>query len=142
MRQLLFPEPPSARASIALLFLRLIAGIGIAMHGWGKIQNPFHWMDGAASPAPAVFQALAALSEFGGGIALALGLLTPIAAAGVLSTMVVAAFTHMSKGDPFIGKGGSWELAAIYGSIAAVLGTIGPGAFSLDALIRARAAKN
>ena len=94
MKTLLFPAPPTVPASVALLLLRVVAGVGMAMHGWGKIQNPFHWMDGAASPAPGVFQALAALSEFGGGIALALGALTPIAAAGVLSTMAVAAFTR------------------------------------------------
>ena len=30
--------------SIALLILRLIAGIAFLYHGWGKIQTPFSWM--------------------------------------------------------------------------------------------------
>ena len=42
---------------------------------------------GPDAPVPGALQFLAFLSEFGGGIALLLGLLTPVAALGVLSTM-------------------------------------------------------
>jgi uncharacterized membrane protein YphA (DoxX/SURF4 family) len=59
-------------------------------------------------------------------------LLTPVAAFGVMCTMIVAAGTHIGKGDPFIGK---WELAATYACVAFVLILTGPGAFSVDALL-------
>lgn len=79
----------SARASAGLLALRLAAGLAFMYHGYGKIQNPFGWM-GPDAGIPGVFQALAALSEFGGGLAWMLGLLTPLASFGLACTMAVA----------------------------------------------------
>lgn len=122
------------RISIGLFFMRIVAGAGLMFHGWKKIQDPFGWM-GVESGAPAIFQALAAISEFCGGAALILGLLTPLAAFGIACTMIVAASKHIGKGDPFYGKGGSWELAAIYLSIAVLLLLVGAGKYSLDWLI-------
>jgi putative oxidoreductase len=121
------------RGSIAVLLLRLVAGVAFIFHGWGKIQNPFHWMDQAPNPPPGFLQALAAVAEFGGGIGLILGLLTPLCALGILSTMAYAVFTHVQKGDPFVGKGGpSYELAAVYLTLAIALLMLGPGPYSLD----------
>lgn len=122
---------------ISLLLIRVVAGLAFMLHGWGKIQNPFGWM-GPDAFAPGLFQALAALSEFGGGLALIAGLLTPIASLGIACTMAVAVYFHaVMRGDPFVVKGGgaSWELAAIYFAIAVLLIATGPGRFSLDRLI-------
>ncbi len=85
--------------------------------------------------APGVLQALAALSEFGGGLAWVFGLLTRLASLGVASTMVVAFSTHaFLRGDPFVSKTGgpSFELAAVYLCIALLLIALGPGRISLD----------
>ena len=41
---------PAHRGSIAVLLLRLVAGVAFLFHGWGKIQNPMHWMDKAPNP--------------------------------------------------------------------------------------------
>lgn len=128
------PNGPGLRESVGLLALRLVAGSAMAIHGSGKIVNPFGWAEGRF-PAPA--QAIAAVCEFFGGIALALGLLTPAAAVGVLLTMMVAASTHIRQGQPFVGKG-SWELAALHGAIAAMLALVGPGRLSLDHAIFAK----
>jgi len=136
LRSLLFPPPPSTRASVGLLILRAVAGGAMVSHGWGKIQDPLHWMDKAASPPPAVFQLLAAIAEFFGGMGLIVGALTVVASFGVLSTMVVAINTHLGKSDPF----GRWELALLYLTIAGLLIATGPGAFSIDALLQRRAA--
>lgn len=117
------------------LILRLVCGIAMAMHGWGKIQNPMAWA-GPESAIPGVFQLLAAISEFGGGIAWTLGLLTPLASLGIACTMAVAAYMHaVVFGDPFVnmtGQGGSYELASIFLSVALVLMVSGPGQLSLD----------
>lgn len=121
-------------ASFALLLLRLVAGVAFMMHGWGKIQHPFNWM-GPESAFPGALQGLAALSEFGGGLAWVLGLLTPLASLGLLCTMAVAASFHINNGDPFVPTGagqGAWELAAIYFAISLVFLAVGPGRFSLD----------
>ena len=137
----LFPTQP-VHTSVALLAMRVLTGVAFVVHGSSKIANPLHWMDGAASPAPAAFQALAAVAEYVGGGALIVGLATPLAAFGLACTMLVAVFTHASKGDGFIGKGGSWELAGVYLVIALVILTAGPGRFALDTLWVRRAAKS
>ena len=124
----------STFADVALLMLRVVAGVAFMLHGWGKIQNPFGWM-GPDAWAPGVFQALAALSEFGGGLALVLGLLTPLASLGIASTMAVAFYFHaIMRGDPFVAEGGgsSYELAVVYFCIAFLLIAMGPGRLSLD----------
>ena len=121
----------------ALLLLRVIAGAAFMFHGWMKIQNPFGWM-GPEGFAPAPFQALAAMSEFGGGLGWILGLLTPIASLGILCTMMVAMFTHLIlRGDPFVSATGgpAAELASVYFAIALLLIALGPGRYSLDRAI-------
>jgi putative oxidoreductase len=135
---ILFPGFPGGRAGLGLLVLRVIAGAGMAQHGWGKIRKPFEWM-GADSGVPAFLQALAAVSEFGGGIAIAIGLLTPIAAFGILCTMATATFgVHMRMGDPWVASAagqGSYELALLYLGVAALLVLAGPGSISLDRIL-------
>src|SRR5687767_250152 len=82
-----------ARVSAGLLVLRVVAGLAFMFHGYGKIQNPFGWM-GPNATIPGIFQALAAISEFGGGLAWILGLVTPLASFGLACTMTVAVWTH------------------------------------------------
>jgi len=111
-----------------------VAGVAMMMHGWGKIQNPFNWM-GPMSSTPGILQALAAISEFGGGAAWVLGLLTPLFSFGIACTMAVAAYTHaITRGDPFVAKmgGPSYELASLFFCIAIVLLFMGPGRLSVD----------
>jgi putative oxidoreductase len=128
----LFAVPDgSSRLAIGLFILRVVAGLAMATHGWGKIKNPMHWMDKAPNPPHAIFQLLAAVSEFFGGLAIAAGLLTPLAALGIACTMCVAIYTHVAKGDAFKG----YELAVLYlaASLALMIG--GPGKLSADALL-------
>ena len=114
-----------------------MAGAAFMLHGWGKIQNPFGWM-GPDGFAPPLFQGLAALSEFGGGLALILGLLTPAAAAGIACTMAVAfSFMTFALGAPFVSRSGgaASELPAIYLCTGLLLLALGPGRVSLDRLL-------
>lgn len=128
------PHRVSTRVSIGLLILRLVAGLAFIFHGYGKITNPFGWMP-AESGVPGILQALAAVSEFGGGIAWMLGILTPLASFGLACTMAVAVWMHaVVLRDPFVpqGPGSSYELASIYLCIAVLLLLSGPGRISLD----------
>ena len=118
--------------SWGLLAVRLVMGVAFILHGWGKIQAPFSWMPG--SSIPGIFLFLAALSEFGGGIALLLGFLTKLASVGLAFTMVVAVYFHaVVFGDPFVSKGGgSYELGLLYLAISIMFVMTGPGKLSLD----------
>ena len=128
------PLAQPTAASVALLLLRLVAGLAFVLHGWGKIQSPMSWMP-AEAPVPGFLQLLAAVAEFGGGIAWILGLLTPLASLGIAITMAVASAMHLfALGDPFVAmKGGSSaEPAMIYLVVALALMMVGPGRFSID----------
>jgi putative oxidoreductase len=132
----LFGNILGGRAALGLLLVRIISGAALMFHGWGKIQKPFSWM-GPEAPVPGILQSLAALSEFGGGLALVIGLLTPLAAFGIACTMAFAAFGyHMREGHPFVATSGgpSYELAAAYLGTALLMIFAGPGKYSLDAL--------
>lgn len=139
IQQRLQPPPQASFASLALLLFRLVMGIAFILHGFGKIQTPFSWMPAQAPIAiPPAFQFLAALSEFGGGIALVLGFLTPLASLGLGFTMAVAVFMHaVIFKDPFVNPtgGGSYEPALVYLVGALLFLVQGPGKFSLDAFI-------
>jgi len=130
---------PAGRLGLALLLLRLVWGAAFIFHGMGKMQAPFNWMGDAV---PGFLQFLAAFSEFGGGIAIMLGLLTPLAALGLFFTMSFAAFgVHIPAGDPFVASGpgqGSYEPALVYWVISLLFILVGPGAYSLDAKLWSR----
>ena len=124
------------RAALGLLILRVVAGAAMVMHGWPKMQNAMHWMDkpGQPSPLPGFLQAMAAFGEFGGGLGLMVGLLTPIACFGIACVMLGAIFT-VHRGDPWIAKGKSFEAASFYLLVATVVAIVGPGLYSLDAML-------
>ncbi len=137
LKRCLQPRSQPAFASTALLLLRLIVGAAFVLHGWGKIQHPLSWA-GPESTIPGVFQFLAALSEFGGGIVWILGLLTPLASLGIACTMAVAVHMHMIvRHDPFVNMTGgmSYEPALSYLGVAILILALGPGTFSLDAKV-------
>jgi len=130
----------TGRAAVGLLIVRLVFGLGLLLHGLQKIQSPggpFAWM-GPDATMPGLLQGLATLAEFGGGLALIFGVLTPLAAFGILCTMLVALLTvHLKMGHPFVGTPGkpSFETAAAYLAVALLMLSSGPGALSLDALL-------
>jgi putative oxidoreductase len=137
---MLYRDRLDAPASFAMLALRLVAGSAFVLHGSGKITNAFGWM-GPEAPVPGFLQALAALSEFGGGLAWIVGVLVPLASLGILCTMAVAMQFHIGRGDPFVaqGPGPAWEPAALYFAIALLLLLAGPGRLSIDRALFHRA---
>jgi putative oxidoreductase len=81
-----------------------------------------------------LFAAAAGLAELSGGLLLALGLFQPVAAALVISVMIVAAVTvHVGKGLFAMTDG--IELPMLYAAAAFALALTGPGVYSLDAAL-------
>lgn len=139
-RDLLFSRATtnSRAADLGLLILRVITGLALAWaHGMGKVPPSERFIGRVADmglPAPEVFAWLAATAEFGGGILLALGLLTRPAALLICGNMVIVALIAHA-GDPF----GDREKAVLFGAIALMYLLAGAGRFSVDALLRRRA---
>lgn len=117
---------------VVLLIVRIVTGYAFMLHGYDKILNPMGWMQG--SSIPGIFQALGAIAEFGGGIALILGVVSRLASLGLIFTMIVAVYVHaVMFGHPFVSKGGgSYEPATTYLLISLFLTVMGPGRFSID----------
>lgn len=127
---------------VGLLVLRL--GLGLLMAGHGA-QKIFRVFGGQGISGTAAFFAsrgfrpgepmavVAGVSLLGGGLLFTLGLATPLAGAAVLGTMLVAGSVHAAKG--LWAQRGGYELALVYGLLAAGLTFTGPGAHSLDAVL-------
>ena len=124
------PQPPST-ADAGLLILRV--GVGLAMafaHGLGKIPVSEGFVGATAAlgfPFPVLFAWAAALSEFLGGLLLAVGLVTRPAAFFLACTMATAFFVQHGA-DPF----GDKELAFVYLVASLALLAAGPGRYSVD----------
>ncbi|MBI4055230.1 MAG: DoxX family protein [Elusimicrobia bacterium] len=125
---------------VGILWLRLWVGLALMSHGYGKIFGG--GMEGFAQfavaqklgfPLPSFFAWMAALSEFLGGLLLAVGLGTRVAAAFVFINMSVAFFIYHAA-DPFRVK----ELAFLYWAVAGGLILVGPHRHSLDCRILRR----
>jgi putative oxidoreductase len=128
--------------NIGLLILRLFVGLALSAHGAQKL---FGWWGGPGVGGfrqhltrmrfrPASLWVAGAIgSEIGGGLLLALGLLSPFGSVGVGAAMLMAIVSvHWGKG--FFGQGGGVEIPLLYLVPAAVLGITGPGSYSLDSL--------
>ncbi|MFD7785024.1 DoxX family protein [Streptomyces nojiriensis] len=125
-----------------ILILRLLVGLLVAAHGVQKISRHLggHGLDGGAREFRAdgfrggVLTALAAGGgQIGSGLLLAAGLLTPLAATGVIGVMTVALTVKWHGGLWVQNDGYEYPLVLIV--TAAALAATGPGAFSLDAAI-------
>lgn len=124
--------------SWGLLVLRVVTGITVAAHGWnkffggGRIPGTARWFSSMGMrPNGKVHAITAASTELFGGLLFALGLLTPLAAAGIVGLMVVAAWTVHRPNGFFIVRDG-WEYNFVLATIAIALATTSPGKHSLD----------
>ncbi len=120
-------------AGVALL--RIFSGVAMALgHGLSKVPPGEGLIERTAQmgfPAPSLFAWAAALSEFGGGILLALGLFTRISAAFIAFTMLVA-FAGVHISDPFAAQ----EKSLLYLFIGIAFLLTGSGDWSLDSFFR------
>ena len=146
---------------LGLLLLRIASGVILVAHGYpklfggpGKQPHPLlastmgpnypaaversgpgfvAGLERMGVPYPQVAAKASGLTEFGGGLALAAGLLTrPVALATAVNMGVAVYKAHWKNG--FYGQGG-FEFPLLLGTSALALGLIGPGAISIDAIL-------
>ena len=148
---LIVPPSPDGLAAGGLLVLRLFTGLVFIRHGWPKLTNLGVWAGAMKTPVWLCF--LSAFSMWAGGIALIIGVLTPLASAVIAVSMLYAMVLEISNGFPFVapdpfqipdgdyagpmgvGEPPSWEKAAMYVVMCLVLITAGGGPYSLDLIV-------
>lgn len=124
----------------ALLLLRVVAGTAMAAHGWnkffggGRIPGTARWFDSIGMRPGRAHATLAATTEVGAGVFLAVGALTSLAGAAFVSLMLVAAITVHRRSGFFV-NGNGWEYNLILATIGVVLAVTGPGRWSIDAAL-------
>jgi len=124
-----------------LLVARVALGLLMAAHGAQKLFGWFGgygldgtggFFEGLGFKPGRFFAGAAGASEVASGLLLAVGLFTPLAAAVMLSVMIVAAVSvHLPHG--LFATTNGIEVPLLYGIGAVALALTGPGAYSMDA---------
>lgn len=123
--------------NLAMLIIRVVAGLTMAAHGYGKfftggrIAGTAGWFDSMGMRPGRVHALLAASGEVAAGLALALGLFTSFACLGFVGLMTVAAVTVHAKNGFFILKEGV-EYVLMLAVVAVTIAMLGPGEWSID----------
>lgn len=136
--------PSAVRINAALALLRVTVGAVFAAHGAQKLfvygfAGVTGAFEGMGVPMAGIIGPAVALLEFFGGLALIAGLFTRITALGLGLTMVGAiSLVHLPAGF-FLPNGAEFVLT-LFGA-AAALALVGPGGYSVDALLARRRAR-
>ncbi|MFG2135237.1 DoxX family protein [Streptomyces sp. NPDC048650] len=131
---------PVSAGDCGLLLIRITIGLLMAGHGAQKLFGIFDGLGlGATGKGFAalgyhpgrVYAAVAGISELLGGLGLALGLLTPLAAAALIGVMINAMVTVTAAHGLWANTGGM-EYNVTIAAIALAIAAIGPGRLALD----------
>lgn len=130
--------------SVGLLMVRVVVGLTLAAQG---AQNLFGWFNGPGIPGfgdrlgsigirpPRLWAVLAGAAELLGGLLVAAGLLTPIAALVAGASLLAAIFLiHLRHGFWAANGGLEYPLTTLATLVGVSL--TGPGAFSLDQALK------
>lgn len=124
--------------------IRVATGLILMPHGAQKLFGWFggygleatgQFFEGTLGMSPGFFWALmAGLIEFGGGLALVLGVLTRPVALAVAVFMGVALSVHIGNG--FFWTNGGYEYPLLWGLVAFGIFLHGPGNYSIDGKLK------
>lgn len=128
---------------LGLLIIRLVIGILFVGHGAQKLFGWFGgyglkgtggWFDSIGMKPGVTIALFAGLAELLGGILLAVGLLTPLAALMIAGTMLMAIVkVHAPNGLWSTSNGYEYNLTLI--AVTVGLALIGPGKYAIDAIL-------
>jgi putative oxidoreductase len=119
---------------LALLLLRIAFGIGSFVHGKNKLGKVH--LFAADHHLPLWLAWVATAVQIAGGVAIALGFATPVAALGltVFGAWATLELIYRKK-EPFAAPGRhTWDAGVMYTAIPLAILLAGPGAYSLDRL--------
>jgi putative oxidoreductase len=119
-----------------LLIMRVGLGIMMIMHGYPKLfggTEKWEKIGGAMTNigidfAPTFWGFMAATAEGVGGVLILLGLFFRPTCILIIFTMIIAAITHLSKGDGLMGASHAIELAFAFAGLL----VLGAGKYSVD----------
>jgi putative oxidoreductase len=128
---------------LGILIIRVVVGLALAAHGsqklfgWfggGGLEGTQGMMDHLGFRPARLWGSIAAVSEFGGGLLLAAGLLSPLGSLAIAAAMLTAVLAvHLPNG--FWNSKGGFELPLVNLAAAAGVAVAGPGRYSVDALL-------
>jgi putative oxidoreductase len=134
----------TSSVSFALLVGRLTLAVVFFAHGYnhiyggGKIKGTAGWFESLGMKPGILHAWMASLTEIGAAVLLALGALTPFGGAGVVGVMLVAWITnHRGNGFFIFRPGEGWEYVMVLTLMGVVIGTLGPGTWSVDGHVSA-----
>jgi len=126
--------------NLGLLILRLVVGGLLAGHGAQKLFGWFGghglegtggWFESVGLRPGRLLAVGAGGAELGGGVLVAVGLLTPLGAALISAVMVTAVITVHAKNGPWVTDNGYEYNLVIVAAVLALAG-VGAGEWSLD----------
>jgi putative oxidoreductase len=129
---------------IAILILRLAIGVCFVVHALGKLgfvgpgnmEGFTKWLASMGLPAPALQARLAMLSELLGGISIALGFFMRFGLVATFATMMMAVLIgHKGGGYLITNSPPGNEYALNLAIICVVMFILGPGMYSMDAIL-------
>ncbi len=125
---------------VGLLIVRVCLGLTLAAHGYnkifsgGRIAGTGRWFDSIGMRPGVMHARIAAGAEVAAGLGFALGLFTPVTAAGFVALMLVAGWT-VHRGNGFFIVNSGWEYNLVLAVTAVGIAMTGPGQLSVDALL-------
>ena len=133
----------STTLNLVLAVVRVFLGLMIFAHGFnkvfrgGRIAGTAKWFESIGMKPGHLNAVMAATTELGVGVLLVLGVLTPLASAGLIALMTVAIVTvHRFNGFFVFNKGQGVEYCLAVMVACLVPATFGPGRYSFDYLVR------
>jgi putative oxidoreductase len=128
---------------LGLLALRVTAGGLLAGHGAQKLfgvlggyglEGTGGWLESIGLKPGKTWAMMAGASEFGSGVLMALGLMSPVGEISTFGPMAMA-WATVHKGKPIWVTSGGAELVLMYMMSATTLAFTGPGRYSLDEVL-------
>lgn len=125
---------------LVMLTLRVWAAVVMLAHGVNharSLEGTARWFEKVGFRSPRLNAMLSAGNEIAIGLALLVGLLTPVAAAGLAATMIVAFWSiHRFAGFfVFNRPNEGYEYVVTLAVVALAIAIVGPGSISLDSVL-------